>query len=820
MFKKQYIFSILIIFIQSFISIANAYDNNFVHQIINGNAAQQSTEFQRTIKNYGFKDIYDSVNKKEIWQWFYDGAKLEDETVCRSRNHFHDPLKSWDKAGLNNIAINSFCFSFSEDFSVDSSLIWAQKQPGLLFTKNFWSWLKARAYYYDALTKSNKDEREIFFAQTFRALGQVMHLIADSSVPAHVRNDIHVFPLTIPGIGIEVGGRTYESWAKANWSKLIYSGFNVDQLIFKQATYNSSAPVPISALWDIDRYWGTNPEITQESIIGLAEYTNANFFSEDTIFKDYLHPARENTNFSSFDLLPVTVITTPGNINHDTFYIRGYGKEHLAGLKYFSKEITDSLNERYQLNLMLDNRCYEEYAKYLIPRAVGYSAGLLNYFFRGDINLKYETGTNRGYVIVNNTNEDMSGEFGIYYDNSEDKRVKIWSKGFTLKALQKSDIFDFLPPGDSKEAGKYILVFRGRLGKENGAVVGNVSSVRALEITPPDKYVYSVIDGSQIPQQFTKIKLKIRNITGEEIQNGALQAMAEYIKRTDYQPDLSTDPPTDESRELDFSYSVSETIAVPSLSATEPIEFTFDFTSNPIPAGITDLNLKVIFKGTIGDEIDTAQAIGTKDIMEPTHHVFWNLSDMFSINGHLYTSEQIKANPDLVSLVDLDHDGIFNETSIGEPYIDPVFTDFKITYMANPPASTINQIATVDMLPAGKHIRLIVLVNRWENNYLRLTWFDNVYPESYFDFVFSGALNQEVMQIVNGQEEVVFKYTPPTTFRSWLDSDGFTRIPIKQHFSQGVLSCWPLSAPHECYYPEEEAIPADPDPIPVSILFP
>jgi hypothetical protein len=41
----------------------------------------------------------------------------------------------------------------------------------------------------------------------------------------------------------------------------------------------------------------------------------------------------------------------------------------------------------------LDLECYKEYAQNLIPRAVGYSAGLLNYFFRGTLDVSWpETG--------------------------------------------------------------------------------------------------------------------------------------------------------------------------------------------------------------------------------------------------------------------------------------------------------------------------------------------------------------------------------------------------------------------------------------------
>ena len=43
------------------------------------------------------------------------------------------------------------------------------------------------------------------------------------------------------------------------------------------------AKVPVARLWDTDRYDGTNPDVTLSTTIGLAEYTNANFFSDNTI---------------------------------------------------------------------------------------------------------------------------------------------------------------------------------------------------------------------------------------------------------------------------------------------------------------------------------------------------------------------------------------------------------------------------------------------------------------------------------------------------------------------------------------------------------
>ena len=373
---------------------------------------------------------------------------------------------------------------------------------------------------------------------------------------------------------------------------------------------------------------------------------------------------------------------------------------------------------------MRDEKCHEDYAALLIPRAVGYSAALLDYFFRG-----------------------------------------------------------------------------------------------VLEITAPDSYVYSIIDGGITPQEFTKIKAKVRNATSnEEIQgcdsakkNCILQAVARYKKIPDYSADLSKYPPDGKVMQgVEFSYSISAPIIITSLSSTTFTEFTFDFSGSPIPAGITDLYLQVVFKGTLGKEENIAVAVGMKDLMEPTHNVFWNLTDMFSLNYqdsyHLYTATQIEGDSSLATLVDHDHDGIFNEIDIGESYIDPYDLIFDIGYMDDPASSTVPSLAAVT-LPPGKFVRLIVLVDR-PSNYSRLTWTQGFRPGSdYSNAAFAGAVNQETGGVWQTP-------TPAETFRS-----------VRQHSYVGVLECEPLETDpatgrHVCPYPESEAIPTDPTPYePVMINF-
>jgi hypothetical protein len=267
----------------------------------------------------------------------------------------------------------------------------------------------------------------------------------------------------------------------------------------------SISPNSPKQFWDLDSY---NGSVAYDSgYIGLSEYSHANFFSKDTIFKYFPHPARENTNYYDFGLLPYTVITTPDNINHNTFYISGYGKQKLAALKYLAEELW-SLPiplpiKKYQLTLHLDNRCHEEYASKLIPRAVGYSGGLLDYFFRGKLqvttvpilykNTIYYLRAKIKNMTPNETMKD--GEFTLTYSyrptgGNPDGSQDIWGQApvvlsDTLVYDGKEKVIDFwfpIPiPKENYDSAKFTLAFKGTLGNEVGAVIGKALTMGEIK---------------------------------------------------------------------------------------------------------------------------------------------------------------------------------------------------------------------------------------------------------------------------------------------------------------------------------------------------
>jgi hypothetical protein len=284
--------------------------NETTPAVVNEQATRQSTLDQYLRQVLGFDEgIEEPLQARDLFEWLREGGVREDDEV-RFFNHFHDPLRNWGSAGL---------------FHTDSSSVrWMQN------TSSQWSWQNARDHYWTALTATTQAAREKAFADTFRALGQVMHLVVDASVPEHVRNDIHPLEGLCRMIGIRCFGN-YEYWVsdghgtpgspeESNFiSSFLANVVGFDSGILDQPTNDPAAPVTVARLIDTDTYTGSGsgPNVTLSSAIGIGEFANANFFSEDTIDGSYPYP---NVNA----LVP-SEFSPPGTGKTFKYYAKGSG---------------------------------------------------------------------------------------------------------------------------------------------------------------------------------------------------------------------------------------------------------------------------------------------------------------------------------------------------------------------------------------------------------------------------------------------------------------------------------------------------------------
>jgi hypothetical protein len=413
-----------------------------------------------------------------IEDWVGHGAREEDLPLRRVFNHFHNPLRPWRDAGLS-IARG------------DSSALWSQaasQSPG-----GTWTWAAARRAFLDALTLSAPDSRERRLAETFDTLGHLTHLVQDASVPAHTRNDAHPsIPLPFITTFVPLNPDWYEDWVEdtrlanrvAFDSLLALSPTRPLRLVLHSS--DPAAPVGIAGLIDTDQVMadGPAPPVFGPASSGIAEFTNANFLSRDTLFSAFSRPSVGDLG--------------PGFYEDERGAFRQYFPKVVPGtsvveVPHFVAEAALTLHLKpfgtavpQRVMWRLTPRVHEDYARELIPRAIGYSAELLDYFFRGrlDVDLNPDP-FNPALVRVSATNASpeplFQGTLTLYADTAEGQRVQAPAidASSVVGIAAGAPLFPvrFEPPPDAE---RFVAVYQGALGLERpgndfpGAVIGKV----------------------------------------------------------------------------------------------------------------------------------------------------------------------------------------------------------------------------------------------------------------------------------------------------------------------------------------------------------
>lgn len=329
----------------------------------------QADNFLKTELNI-FGGVDGFIAGKRIIDWVSREGSIREDDGVRFCNHFHNPLETWDQAGLAlPFSIPFFCGAANH-----SSVLWGQS-PALQPGGERFTWQDARGSFLQGLTGPTQAEREAQLARAFRALGQLIHWVQDAGVPAHTRNDPHpIFE------GLESFVEDTRTLDPTVFDQLTNSsvGFDTTTLTL---TPNPLAPIPIARIIDT-----TDPEQAEATPsagtnIGMAEYSNGSFLSGDTIFKDFTFPR----------------ITSLGNPFDGTEPVTGRPRRYFPkvadGDTGFRLVATGTWTETLisiaagDQGYILDGGVYTDYAGRLLPRAIGYSAGLLDYFFRGQLEI-------------------------------------------------------------------------------------------------------------------------------------------------------------------------------------------------------------------------------------------------------------------------------------------------------------------------------------------------------------------------------------------------------------------------------------------------
>ncbi len=203
--------------------------------------------------------------------------------------------------------------------------------------------------------------------RAYQGIGHILHLIQDMSVPAHVRNDAHP------------SGDPFEEWAEH------YGTINADKI--QKININS-----IENVFD-----------------DLAFFTSNNFFSKDTIVIEELDKYKIDEELID---------------NRKRFYL--INKIDKQEYKLVYSKNPDSIMPVFQIDD--DFKLNLDYWNMLYPKAVGYSAGVIEYFikeFKKIDQEKNETTISLWQKIKNSTNNLSSDLAYTWGDTFIDSRIRL-----------------------------------------------------------------------------------------------------------------------------------------------------------------------------------------------------------------------------------------------------------------------------------------------------------------------------------------------------------------------------------------------------------
>ncbi len=402
-----------------------------------------------------------------------DGSLLQ----FRTCNHFHDPIKDWEHAGFKKLLLPDGI----------SSLLWAQypllqTPPDSLFWEpnTKWNWQRAYDYFHDGLTAASPADRERNLADLFSDLGHLTHLVSDASIPEHTRNDFHLWSI--------------EDWCEANIigagsSYLVFDAKHTpdEEKIFAQSqggnVFGAGLLSPVSNLWDsypgrTDADQGYNGALwSSPRLAGLAEYSNANYFSGDTVFSSkYYYPNRSETVAYESE---VTGIANPPDGEPYTdrvIYFRGWTTDnievpHLAAADLLYKEWSQlTPSQQGWVPAHLDDYCYQDYALNLVPRAVSYGTALVDYFFRAKFAV---TAEGSQLTVTNQSAGRAQGTVQVYADDAAGNRTLVFPTGSAVMNIDLqpdasvTSANAFSPPETTDL--RYTMVFDGTI-ENTGAI--------------------------------------------------------------------------------------------------------------------------------------------------------------------------------------------------------------------------------------------------------------------------------------------------------------------------------------------------------------
>jgi len=303
--------------------------------------------------------------------WLAAGAVLADSSPAWSVNHFYDPVAR-KGASLQSGFLDRIGATFAGRSKVpehgQAAVDWVTAKDNPLGVEGF------LGQYAKAVRAATPGERSRHMAGALIAAGAVLHVLQDMASPTHVRDDLGAHLASLGPARDDLGSR-FE---------------RVAALAYGRLGVPAAKPVTRASL---------RAFFTDRDGKGLADITAASFFSASTLPRDI-----EIGTASNRDALPSRLAGSlrrgapalPSRLN-----LLAAGTEDGTSLM----SATGVCLARYHvdhgmLRWSTDDECMLQQVDAILPRAVGYGAGLLDWMFRGQLEVTADPGSPGRAIVV------------------------------------------------------------------------------------------------------------------------------------------------------------------------------------------------------------------------------------------------------------------------------------------------------------------------------------------------------------------------------------------------------------------------------------
>lgn len=450
----------------------------------------------------------DGLPNQSIRQLVGFGA-VEEDNAPKWFSHFFDPQ-------YNNFQ-GSPLHIWPETFGVplligqNTSPDWAIEDAGHRNTSWFqglgsqsqeFSYREAKEYFKLSMTGSTPAFRSANMTLMFESLGHVIHHIQDMAQPQHTRNDPHIPTDYGAAFAAEYFG--VQPPNAPAFEAYTLSEFPTEQKVLNFLASPGASPFAMNppTLPTIRHYWHT-PGAISPTFVGMAEFTSQNFVSTGSLFvppnwpflsgdpsspSQLYVPLPDGTNTSIVPRVVQVRYADGSTINSTVDFIVGTVRDGLFVLPYAGRElaVTSLLTQLSQIVtsrrvVSINREVFRATHEILLPRAVAFSSGIINHFFRGRLGVRRTPDENNLWEVSNFSAETMSGAFSIYFESSTGQRNRY---GAAVATLVPGASVNVVAPEPASSTAKVIAVFEGSLGAEAN-FAGGIAAAKAIPYTTP-----------------------------------------------------------------------------------------------------------------------------------------------------------------------------------------------------------------------------------------------------------------------------------------------------------------------------------------------